>query len=75
MSAIRSLMTLAFLAVLGLAACAPIERNHGYVPPDLELAQVVPEPVGATPRREYQRDDRDDRAGATADGAGEEGRR
>ena len=42
MSAIRSLMTLAFLAVLGLAACAPIERNHGYVPPDLELAQVVP---------------------------------
>ncbi|WP_265499231.1 outer membrane protein assembly factor BamE [Paracoccus beibuensis] len=42
MAAIRSLMTLAFLAILGLAACAPIYRNHGYVPPDLELAQVVP---------------------------------
>jgi len=42
MSAIRSLMTLAFLAVLGLAACAPIERNHGYVPPEIELAAVVP---------------------------------
>lgn len=42
MSAIRSLMTLAFLAVLGLTACSPIERNHGYVPSNLELAQVVP---------------------------------
>ncbi|MBM3604027.1 MAG: outer membrane protein assembly factor BamE [Alphaproteobacteria bacterium] len=42
MSAIRSLMTLAFLALLGLVACAPIYRNHGYVPPELELAQVVP---------------------------------
>lgn len=42
MAAIRSLMILAFLAVLGVAACAPIYRNHGYVPPDLELAQVVP---------------------------------
>lgn len=45
MTAIRSLMTLAFLAVLGLAACAPVYRNHGYVPPDLELAEVV---VGQT---------------------------
>ncbi|WP_378946465.1 outer membrane protein assembly factor BamE [Paracoccus sp. R86501] len=45
MTAIRSLMTLAFLAVLGLAACAPVYRNHGYVPPELDLAQVV---VGQT---------------------------
>lgn len=45
MTAIRSLMTLAFLAVLGLAACAPIYRNHGYVPPETDLAQVV---VGQT---------------------------
>lgn len=45
MTAIRSLMTLAFLAVLGLAACTPIYRNHGYVPPETELAQVV---VGQT---------------------------
>jgi outer membrane protein assembly factor BamE (lipoprotein component of BamABCDE complex) len=42
MTAIRTLMTLAILAVLGLAACAPIYRNHGYVPPALDLAQVVP---------------------------------
>jgi outer membrane protein assembly factor BamE (lipoprotein component of BamABCDE complex) len=42
MIAIRSLMTLALLAVLGLAACTPIYRNHGYVPPDADLAQVVP---------------------------------
>lgn len=47
MTAIRSLMTLAFLAVLGLAACAPIYRNHGYVPPESDLAQVV---VGQTTR-------------------------
>ena len=45
MTAIRSLMTLAFLAVLGLAACTPIYRNHGYVPPETELGQVV---VGQT---------------------------
>jgi outer membrane protein assembly factor BamE (lipoprotein component of BamABCDE complex) len=45
MTAIRSLMTLALIAVLGLAACAPVYRNHGYVPPDLDLAQVV---VGQT---------------------------
>ncbi|MGZ3217660.1 outer membrane protein assembly factor BamE [Paracoccus sp. T5] len=45
MTAIRSLMTLAFLAVLGLAACTPIYRNHGYVPPETELAQVA---VGQT---------------------------
>ncbi|WP_410217470.1 outer membrane protein assembly factor BamE [Paracoccus sp. (in: a-proteobacteria)] len=45
MTAIRQLMTLAFLAVLGLAACTPIYRNHGYVPPANELAQVV---VGQT---------------------------
>jgi len=45
MTAIRSLMTLAFIAILGLAACAPVYRNHGYVPPDIDLAQVV---VGQT---------------------------
>nr|WP_111299761.1 outer membrane protein assembly factor BamE [Paracoccus saliphilus] len=45
MTAIRSLMTLAFLAVLGLVACTPIYRNHGYVPPETDLAQVV---VGQT---------------------------
>ena len=45
MTAIRSLMTLAFLAVLGLAACTPIYRNHRYVPPETELAQVL---VGQT---------------------------
>lgn len=38
-------MILAFVAVLGLAACAPVYRNHGFVPPDEDLAQVV---VGQT---------------------------
>ena len=28
-------------ALLVLAGCGPIFRNHGYVPPDLDLAQVV----------------------------------
>ena len=28
-------------ALLVLAGCVPIFRNHGYVPPDLDLAQVV----------------------------------
>lgn len=40
MSAIRHLLTIAILAVLGLAACAPVYRNHGYVPPEMDLAQV-----------------------------------
>lgn len=42
MAAIRNLMILAFVAVIGLAACAPVYRNHGFVPPDEDLAQVVP---------------------------------
>lgn len=40
MSAIRHLLTIAILAVLGLAACTPVYRNHGYVPPEMDLAQV-----------------------------------
>ncbi|MCS5602097.1 MAG: outer membrane protein assembly factor BamE [Paracoccus sp.] len=43
MAAFRNLLILAFVAVL--AACAPVYRNHGYVPPDSDLAQVV---VGQT---------------------------
>jgi len=31
---------LAGLAVAGLVACAPIERNYGYVPPDDRLAEI-----------------------------------
>lgn len=45
MAALRNLLILAFMAVLGLAACTPVYRNHGYVPPDLDLAEVV---VGQT---------------------------
>ena len=45
MTAIRHLLTLAFVALLGLAACAPVYRNHGFVPPDSDLAQIV---VGQT---------------------------
>ena len=43
MAAFRNLLILAFVAVL--AACAPVYRNHGYVPPDSDLAKVV---VGQT---------------------------
>ncbi|WP_022707169.1 outer membrane protein assembly factor BamE [Paracoccus sp. PARArs4] len=49
MHAIRSLMTLAFLALLGVAACSPTYRNHGYVPPEIDLAQVQ---VGQTTRED-----------------------
>ena len=42
MSAIRQFL---ILAVLAIAACAPVYRNHGYVPPELDLAQVI---VGQT---------------------------
>lgn len=45
MAALRNLLILAFVAVLGLAACASVYRNHGYVPPEPDLAQVV---VGQT---------------------------
>ena len=41
MAAIRNLLILAFVAVLGLTACAPVFRNHGYVPPEQDLSQVV----------------------------------
>ena len=40
MAAIRQMLILAFVAILGLAACAPIYRNHGFVSPDIDLAQV-----------------------------------
>jgi outer membrane protein assembly factor BamE (lipoprotein component of BamABCDE complex) len=45
MAAFRNLLILAFVAMLGLAACAPVYRNHGYIPPDEQLAQVM---VGQT---------------------------
>lgn len=45
MAAIRQVLILGFVALLGLAACAPIYRNHGFVPPENDLAQVV---VGQT---------------------------
>ncbi|MBU3030359.1 outer membrane protein assembly factor BamE [Paracoccus marinaquae] len=45
MAAIRNLLILAFLAIFALAACAPVYRNHGFIPPEEDLAQVV---VGQT---------------------------
>lgn len=42
MSAIRQFL---ILAVLAIAACAPVYRNHGYIPPENDLAQVI---VGQT---------------------------
>lgn len=51
MAAIRNLLILAFVAVVGLAACSPVFRNHGFVPPDEDLAQVM---VGQTTIAELQ---------------------
>ena len=39
MSAIKHLLTICILAG-GLAACAPVYRTHGYVPPEIDLQQV-----------------------------------
>lgn len=51
MTAIRPLVILAFVAVLGLAACAPVYRNHGFIPPPEDLSQVV---VGQTTMDELE---------------------
>lgn len=51
MTAIRNLLILAFVVFAGLAACTPIYRNHGYVPPEMDLSQVV---VGQTTMDEVQ---------------------
>lgn len=40
MAAIRQMLIPAILVILGLAACAPIYRNHGFVPPEMDLAQI-----------------------------------
>ncbi|RMC36561.1 outer membrane protein assembly factor BamE [Paracoccus alkanivorans] len=45
MAAIRQMLILVLVTILGLAACSPVYRNHGFVPPDIDLAQVV---VGET---------------------------
>ncbi len=45
MAALRNLIILAFVAMLGLSACAAVYRNHGFVPPEEDLAQIV---VGET---------------------------
>ena len=51
MATFRNLMILAFVAVLGLSACSAVYRNHGYVPPELDLAQII---VGQTTMDEAQ---------------------
>lgn len=51
MTAIKNLLLMAFVAFLGLAACSPVYRNHGFVPPEADLAQVV---VGQTTQGDLQ---------------------
>ncbi|MCT4331696.1 outer membrane protein assembly factor BamE [Paracoccus sp. YLB-12] len=51
MAAIRNLLILAFVAVLGLSACSPVYRNHGYVPPDENLSQIQ---IGQTSMAELE---------------------
>ncbi|KRW93560.1 outer membrane protein assembly factor BamE [Paracoccus sp. PXZ] len=47
----RQLMGLALAAPLGLSACQATYRNHGYIPPEEQLAQVV---VGQTAQSELE---------------------
>ncbi|KGJ12445.1 outer membrane protein assembly factor BamE (plasmid) [Paracoccus versutus] len=47
----RQLMAFALAAPLGLSACQATYRNHGYIPPEEQLAQVV---VGQTPQAELE---------------------
>lgn len=51
MKAIRNVSMLAFVAFLGLSACAPTYRNHGFIPAPEDLSQVV---VGQTTLDELQ---------------------
>nr|WP_126153698.1 outer membrane protein assembly factor BamE [Paracoccus haematequi] len=51
MKAMKTALVLAFVAVLGLAACAPVYRNHGFIPAPEDLSQVV---VGQTTVDELQ---------------------
>lgn len=45
MAAIRQILVLGLVALLGLTACSPTYENHGYIPPERDLAQIV---VGQT---------------------------
>lgn len=47
----RQLLGLALAASLGLSACQATYRNHGYTPPEEQLAQVV---VGQTQQSELE---------------------
>lgn len=47
----RLIMALALVAPLALSACQATYRNHGYVPPEEQLAQVV---VGQTSQSELE---------------------
>src|SRR5690606_21534925 len=47
----RQIMGFALAAPLGLAACQATYRNHGYVPPEEQLAQVV---VGQTTQADIE---------------------
>lgn len=47
----RQIMAFALTVPVMLSACAPIYRNHGYVPPEHDLAQVV---VGQTNQTELE---------------------
>lgn len=51
MKATRNVLILAFVAGLGLAACSPVYRNHGFIPAAEDLSQVV---VGQTTMDELQ---------------------
>ena len=53
-----AIRTLAIAALLAAAACTPVYKNHGYIPPAEDLAQIkvgvdtrdtVTETIGALP--------------------------
>ena len=47
----RRIVALALAAPLALAACTATYRNHGYIPPEEDLAQIV---VGKTTQGELE---------------------
>jgi outer membrane protein assembly factor BamE (lipoprotein component of BamABCDE complex) len=58
---------IAVLALALMAGCAPIARNHGYVPTDEDLAQIV---VGADTRETVAQTIGNPSAGGVVDGSG-----
>lgn len=47
----KAMSLVASVALIGLVACTPVDRNHGYAPTDLELEEVI---VGVNTRSDVE---------------------